>query len=175
MGQSLETHPECFLLPGQNLLMVDAKYIVDRMGMGVQAALKTNALFLGVEQFEFENADIHPEYVTTVKVAEHLTGPECVVSLEARIKMLGHHAAGIVRLRNSGSKPKWERGSKLIERLDRYKFGKRGGQRLDILVHTTDPAAPPILVAKAKLGARNLADFVTGINRMPASFGCMGR
>ena len=102
--------------------------------------------------FEFENADIHPEYVTTVKVAEKLTDPEFVVSLEAKMKMLRYHAAGIVRLRNCGSKSKWERGSKLIERLDGYNFGKSDGQRIDILVRTTDPVAPPVLVAEAKLG-----------------------
>ena len=146
--------------------MVDAAYVVERIGKGVQEALKTNQLFLGVEQFEFENADIRPEYVTTVKVAEQLTDPELIVSLEARMKMLRHHAAGIVRLRNCGSSAKWERGSKLIERLRGYEFGKRDGERLDILVRSMDAAAPPVLVAEAKLGVRNLAGIVTDIDRI---------
>ena len=68
--------------------MIDAAYVVERIGKGVREALKTNQLFLGVEQFEFENADIRPEYVTTVKVAEQLTDPEFFVSLEARMKTL---------------------------------------------------------------------------------------
>ena len=146
--------------------MMNAACIVDRVGRGVQAALETNQLFLGVEQYEFENADIHPEYVTTVKIAENLTGPEVVVSLEAKMKMLRHHAARIVRLRNCGPGSKWERGSQLIERLEGYKFGKRDGQRLDILVRTNDPLAPPALVAEAKLGARNLVGVVTDIDRV---------
>ena len=71
-----------------------------------------------------------------------------------------------MRLRNCGSNTKWERGSKLIERLGRYKFGKRDGERLDILVRTKDPVAPPVLVAEAKLGIRNLAGIITDIDRV---------
>ena len=146
--------------------MIDANFIVQSIGKGVQAALKTNQLFLGVEQFELENADIHPEYVTTVKVAEHLTGPELIVSLEAKMNTLRRHATGIVRLKNRGSQPDRERGSELIRRLNTYKFGKSDRQRLDILVRTTGFDTPPVLVAEAKLGARNLAGIVTDIDRI---------
>ncbi|WP_148560934.1 hypothetical protein [Magnetospira sp. QH-2] len=73
---------------------MNAQEVVNRIGDGVKAALNTNQLFLGVEQFEFENADIHPEYVTTVKVAENLTGPSVVVSLETHMKTLRHQALG---------------------------------------------------------------------------------
>ncbi len=47
--------------------MMGADEIVRRIGKGVRAALTTNERFLGAEQFAFENADIRPEYVATVK------------------------------------------------------------------------------------------------------------
>lgn len=146
--------------------MIDAAYVVERIGKGVQTALKTNQLLLGVEQFEFENATIRPEYVTTVKVAEQLTDPGLVVSLETRMKMLRHQAARLVRLRNCGSKPEWERARKLVKRLDKYRFGESDGQILDMLVLRADPVAPPALVAEVKLGAGNRARIIKDIDRI---------
>ena len=142
---------------------MNAQDIVDRIGKGVQAALKTNQLFLGIEQFEFENADIHPEYVTTVKIAENLTAPEVIVSLETHMKMLRHQAIRIVRLNNVRDK---DICAKIEKRVSRYKFGKKDSQRLDVLVKPADAGAPPHLMAEAKLGIRNLAGVLEDINRV---------
>ena len=142
---------------------MNAKDIVSRVGAGVQAALKTNQLFLGIEQFEFENADIHPEYVTTVKVSEHLTDPEHVVSLETHMKTLRAQALFLVRIRNN--KPPEKRRE--IEGLIRsYKFGKKDSQRLDILVRTADKSSLPLLLVEAKLGIHNLPGVIEDVDRV---------
>lgn len=142
---------------------MNAQDIVDNIGSGVQAALKTNQLFLGIEQFEFENADIHPEYVTTVKIAENLTGPEVVVSLETHMKMLRRQAIGIIRLNNWRDK---DRRAEIEKRISRYKFGKKDSQRLDVLVKPADPLSPPHLMAEAKLGVHNLSGVLEDIDRI---------
>ena len=145
---------------------MEASDIVERIGKGVQAALKTNQLFLGIEQFEFENADIHPEYITTVKVGEQFTEPEYIVSLETQMKTLRRDAKGIVRLKNCVSKSAWESAGKTIERLDNYKFGKKDRERIDILVRPFDAMVPPVLVGEVKLGVRNLKGITTDIDRI---------
>jgi len=144
---------------------MNAQDIVDRIGSGVQAALKTKQLFLGIEQFEFENADIHPEYVTTVKIAENLTGldPEVVVSLETHMKMLRRQAMRIVRLKNWSDK---DRRAEIERRISRYKFGKKDRQRLDVLVKPADALSPPYLIAEAKLGVHNLSGVLEDIDRI---------
>lgn len=142
---------------------MNANDVVDRLGAGVRAALKTNQLFLGVEQFEFENADIHPEYVTTVKVAEELTGPEYVVSLETHMKMLRRHAIGIARIKNMKNRDRLE---KIENRLSGYSFGKKDTQRLDVLVMSSDSSSPPHLMAEAKLGVQNISGLLKDIDRI---------
>jgi hypothetical protein len=49
---------------------MDAQEIAKAIGEGVAKALSTNQFFLGIEEDAFKNADIHPEYVTTVEVAK---------------------------------------------------------------------------------------------------------
>lgn len=143
--------------------MMNAQHVVKKIGAGVQAALKTNQLFLGVEQFEFENADIHPEYVTTVKVAEKLTGPDFVVSLETHMKTLRRQAIGIARIKNMKDN---DHRDEIVGRLSRYKFGKKDSQRLDVLVRSADTGAPPHLMAEAKLGVHNLPGLLKDIDRI---------
>ncbi len=140
-----------------------AAEIVSKIGAGVKAALKTNQLFLGIEQFECENADIHPEYVTTVKVAEHLTAPEHIVSLETHMKTLREQALRLARIRNLKTPDKWR---KIEPLLRQYTFGKKDSQRLDILVRSADPLSPPLLLAEAKLGIHNLAGVIEDVNRV---------
>jgi hypothetical protein len=139
-----------------------APEIVERIGNGVRSALETCQLFLGVEVAEFENADIHPEYVTTVKVAEKLTGPEYAVSLETHMKTIRGLARGLARRRNWKS----SRWSELEDILAKYSFGKKDTQRLDILVLTSDSSAPPVLFAEAKLGAAKLPGIINDIQRI---------
>lgn len=148
---------------------MDAAEIVKRLGAGVRAALKTNELFLGIERGAFENADIHPEYVTTVKVAEQLTEPEYVVSLETRMMELRRHARDMAQMRAFAQKPPMQRtpggasGAIIDARLAKYGFGKK---RLDILVRRDDPSAPPVLFAEAKLGAKNVSGILEDVNRV---------
>lgn len=77
----------------------DAKFFTQRISEGVSEALDTCRFFLGVETEAFENADIHPEYVTTVEVAKKLTGIERYVSLETHMKNLRRQAGGLARMR----------------------------------------------------------------------------
>lgn len=148
---------------------MNAQDVVDKIGAGVRAAWKTNQLFLGIEGYEFENADIHPEYVTTVKIAENLTGPDVVVSLETHMKMLRRQAIGIGYQNNSTDK---EYRAKIEKQISRYKFGKKDSQRLDVLVMPGDGLSPPYLMAEAKLGAHNLSGVREDINRI-AKLLCM--
>ena len=142
----------------QNKNLINAAEIVDRIGKGVRAALKTNELFLGIEQSETRNADIHPEYITTVKVAEEFIGPSFRVDVEPQMKLIREKARNILRLNN--------RLNKNIHCLDKYTFGKSDGKRLDLLVRSDEFGPPPILVAEAKLGAKNKAGIIKDINRV---------
>ena len=136
--------------------MMDAADIVDHISEGVQKALKTNQLFLGVEKFEFKNADIHPEYITTVKVAEQFIDPGLEIRLEAMMRKLRQQAVGMAGRHNK----------KKVGQLKRYKFGKDDRQRLDILVRRDDSLAPPLLVAEAKLGTKNHAGIKEDVKRV---------
>ena len=142
---------------------MNACQIVDRVGNGVKDALKTNQLFLGVERSDFENANIFPEYVTTVKVAENLAGPDYVVSLETQMKMLRRQAIGIAKIKNGNNK---NCRNEIVRQLSRYKFGKKDSERLDVLVRSECSLSPPHLMAEAKLGVRNIRGILNDIDRI---------
>lgn len=142
---------------------MNAQDVVDKIGRGVGNALKTSQLFLGVEQIEFENANIHPEYLTTVKVAESLTGPSVVVSLETHMKHIRDNALAICRLRNWKSQI---RVSQIAAELKEYRFGKKDSERLDILVRPSDDLLPPHLFVEAKLGMRDVGAVKTDVHRI---------
>ena len=76
----------------------DAQHFIRCIAAGVAKALQTCRFFLGVETEAFENADIHPEYVTTVEVAKTLTGVDRYVSLETHMKDLRTQAGSLARL-----------------------------------------------------------------------------
>lgn len=137
--------------------------IVCCIGKGVRNALKTNRLFLGIDRVETQNADIRPEYVTTVKVAESLISADHVVSLETLMRMLRREAMGFVRLRNSGNQ---EAHQRILESLKKIRFGKKDSQRLDILVRSSEEMSPPMLLAEAKLGVRNIAGIRRDVDRI---------
>lgn len=142
---------------------MNAEEIVRSIGLGVNNALHASQLFLGVEQFAFENADIHPEYLTTVKVAEQLTGPSRVVSLETHMKDLRQQARARARLKCGGS-------TTSIAAIDAallpFQFGKKDSCRLDILVRQSDLGSPPLLILEAKLGIDNLHGVVRDVDRI---------
>lgn len=142
---------------------MNALEIVQSVGIGVNKALYASQLFLGVEQFAFENADIHPEYLTTVKVAEQLTGPSRVVSLETHMKDLRKQARVRARVNCKGNKA-------AIAAVDAallpFQFGKKDSRRLDVLVRQSDFGSPPLLILEAKLGVDNLHGVVRDVDRI---------
>lgn len=141
-----------------------AEEVVARIGRGVRNALATNEFFLGVEVEAFVNADIHPEYITTVKVGEALAGPDRVVSLETHMKQLRQHAASLARMRSLGGDR--ARRAMIDMGLSGFVFGKKDSKRLDVLVLDADPLAPPLLMAEAKLGVSNLSGVLKDVDRI---------
>lgn len=144
-------------------MRLNAAEIIKAIGDGVAAALATNKLFLGVEVDAYQNANIHPEYVTTVEVAKKLTAPDRQVSLEAHMKELRKQARFISQFARKGQKPNM---AAIDTALVNYKFGKKDSERLDILVRPSDPLEMPMLFAEAKLGARSFAGITKDVNRV---------
>lgn len=140
-----------------------AAYFVSRIGAGVSEALNTCRFFLGIETETFENADIHPEYVTTVEVAKKLTGVDRHVSLETHMKELRRQAGGLARLRSTNDRQRWV---EIAELLKEYKFGEKDSRRLDIVVRPSSEDRPPLLLAEAKLGISNVAGVIQDIDRV---------
>jgi hypothetical protein len=147
--------------------MMNAQEVIDSIGAGVAAALATNKLFLGIEVDAFQNADIHPEYVTTVEVAKHLTRPDRQVSLEAHMKELRWQARTLSWMKLGGNKADLP---SVDAKLAPFKFGKKDSRRLDILVRTSDAIQPPLLMVEAKLGVRNLPGVIQDIDRLVRIF-----
>jgi len=145
---------------------ITAQEIVDAIGNGVLQALNTNQLFLGVEEDAFNNANIHPEYVTTVEVAKQLTAPDRIVSLETHMKVLRRDARSLaLSFKDALNKQKQKR-DEVDEILARYRFGKKDSQRLDVLVRSSSPERAPLVIAEAKLGVHNLPGLLKDINRV---------
>lgn len=144
-------------------MTIDAQEIVSSIGKGVADAFATNTLFLGIEVDAFQNADIHPEYVTTVEVAKRLTASDRQVSLEAHMKDLRRQARSLSWMALGGKKAAL---TGIDSILAPYRFGKKDSQRLDILVRMADVFQPPLLIAEAKLGIRNLSGVIQDISRI---------
>ena len=142
---------------------VDADFLVERIGAGVSEALNTCRFFLGMETAEFENADVHPEYVTTVEVAKKLTGIERYVSLETHMKHLRRQAGGLARMRNLKDRSFVKQIPSI---LSDYKFGKKDSRRVDIVVRSSAELQPPLLLAEAKLGVGNVPGIIEDICRI---------
>jgi hypothetical protein len=145
---------------------MDANEVVQAVGRGVVAALRTSELLLGVEEFASRNADIHPEYITTVKVAEKLTGPDRVVSLEALMKDIRRDAEFLARLKDLKASANWPAIAATLKR-PAYCFGKK---RLDILVRESSTERPPLLMVEAKLGVKNAAGILADVDRLVTLF-----
>ena len=142
---------------------MDAQTIVNNIGKGIECALRTKEIFLGIERFQFENADVHPEYMMTVKVAESFIDPDTVVAIEAHMKMLRLHAIGL----NNLYRGKYKAQQNIVRaKLESSKFEAMDGRRLDILVGPSDNHYPPHLVAEAKLGIGNISGVLEDINRI---------
>jgi len=141
----------------------DAKHFAKCIGEGVAEAFKTCRFFLGVETEAFENADIHPEYVTTVEVAKKLTGIDRYVSLETHMKDLRRQAGKLARMRSMRDRESWKTAADILEQ---YKFGAKDSYRIDIVVRPSADDKPPILLAEAKLGVGNVAGIIKDIDRV---------
>jgi hypothetical protein len=144
-------------------MVMNAQYIVESIGHGVAEALTTNQLFLGIEEDAFRNADIHPEYVTTVEVAKKLTAPDRIVSLETHMKELRWHAQGLARMHANFNPNKI---ATINQSLARYQFGRKDRARIDILVRSSDTSSAPLLIAEAKLGVKNLPGIIRDVERV---------
>jgi hypothetical protein len=141
----------------------DANHFAKCIGAGVAEAFKTCRFFLGVETEAFENADIHPEYITTVEVAKKLTGIDRFVSLETHMKDLRHEAGKLARMRSLKSQKPWQ---SIADILGQYKFGTKDSSRLDIVVRPSSEDQPPFLLAEAKLGVGNVSGIIKDIDRV---------
>ena len=140
--------------------MITADEIVQAVSDGVKRALETCEFFLGIEESEFQNAQIHPEYVTTVKVGEALAAPDRVVALEVLMRKLKRDALWLARRATLNNSAAW---AVQQQKISAYSFGKK---RLDIMVRTSGPDSAPLLFAEAKLGAGNLAGIIEDIDRV---------
>jgi hypothetical protein len=141
----------------------DAIHFTKCIGAGVAEAFRTCRFFLGVETEAFENADIHPEYVTTVEVAKTLTGIDRYVSLETHMKDLRKEARQLALMRawgKPGSRPA------IADILKLFTFGTKDSCRIDIVVRPSSEEQPPYLLAEAKLGVRNVAGITSDIDRV---------
>ena len=140
---------------------MNAQDVVSEIGQGVRGALTVSNQFLGIEGSTFANADIHPEYVTTVKIAEQLIGADRVVSLETQMKTLREQALRLARLNTLNDRPAF---LTIKSKLGGYTFGKKDSQRIDIYVQ--GDTGRPLLIAEAKLGIRNLDGINKHIDRV---------
>lgn len=141
-----------------------AQDIVDRIGRGVAEALATKSLLLGLEGGTYDNPELKPEYVTTVKVGEALIDASHVVRLEASMRRLRDATLAQTRMKLISHKDEL---AKLEAAFEPFKFGKK---RLDVLVLSPDGFEPPILMAEAKLGVGNIAGVLRDIERVVTLF-----
>lgn len=141
-----------------------AQDIVDRIGSGVAKALATKSLFLGLEGGTYDNPELKPEYVTTVKVGEALIDASHVVRLEASMRRLRDATLAHARMKLINKKDEL---AKLEAAFQPFNFGKK---RLDVLVLSPNGFEPPILMAEAKLGVGNIAGVLRDIERVVTLF-----
>lgn len=137
--------------------------IVKSIARGAQNAFKTNTQFLGIEEETFNNANIRPEYIMTVKIGEALTDPSHIVSLETQFKHIRGYAQQIAIRREFGRRDKID---SIRSTLARYTFGKKDSQRLDILVRDANNDLPPLLMVEAKLGSSNISGIFEDVRRV---------
>ena len=144
--------------------MFSAQLVSDEIGQGVRNALHTCERFLGLDRIQEQNADIHTEYIVTVKVAEKFASADTVVKLENQMKELKSRAKSFARHRNMDD---WSKGSDIMECIeDNYKFGEIDTQRLDISVAPHDSSRPPYLMVEVKLGANKKAGILEDMRRI---------
>ena len=152
---------------------MNAEEIVAAVGKGLRNALLTNRNFLGIEQGCVVNADIRPEYLMTVKLAQELAAADHVVVPEASMKKLRNHARALARHKALGKGDK-AREAAVREALNQenYDFGT---ERIDILVRGSSVLEPPLLLVENKLGVKNADGVIKDIDRVVTLLGMYKR
>lgn len=148
---------------------MNADEIVAAVGRGVKNALLMNRHFLGIDEGDTRNADIRPEYLMTVKIAEQLPAADHVVELEAPMKQIRDHARALARYLNHVARMK-NQASRYLDGLKDMFFGK---ERIDILVRMPDKQ--PLLFLEAKLGVKNADGVIKDIDRVVTLLGMYKR
>ncbi len=143
---------------------MNAKDIIKNIGFGVVDALRASERFLGIEGSASKNADIQPEYLATVKIAERLTDANHVVSLEASMEALKDDVRWLAK---TGSAMSWsefkENNKKIDNSLSNYFFGKK---RIDIFVVDSGNNYCSLLMVEVKLGVGNVSGVINDLNRL---------
>jgi len=140
---------------------MNAQEVVNCIAKGMREAHALSKSFLGAEQIDYEVPIIRPEYLATVKIAEHLTHPSMCVTLEAPMKDLRSKVCTDLRMIKNNLPKGW---CKSIG--ERFRFGKRDGERLDILVSPSVPFEYPTLLLEIKLSVRNFSGLKKDIDRV---------
>lgn len=135
--------------------------IIECIGHGISDAFGVNDQFLGMDGSTYRNANIKPEYISTVKVGERFTGANRIVTLEMIMKDI-RHSLGIPMY--EVNKP-WEKYTALRNQIkNKYKFGKK---RIDVAVqNTSGPSNAPFLLIEIKLDPNNKKGIIEDLNRL---------
>lgn len=140
---------------------MNAQKVVNCIAQGMRSAHALSKSFLGAEQIYYEVPIIRPEYLATVKIAEQLTDPSMCVTLEASMKDLRSKVCSELRIMKNNLPKGW---SKSIG--ERFRFGKKDGERLDILVSPSVAFEYPILLLEIKLSAKNISGLKKDVDRV---------
>ena len=140
---------------------MDAQSIVNDIGAGVKNALYTCERFLGLDRIQEENADIHTEYIMTVKIAEEFARADVVVRLENQMNELRNRAKSSIRHKYPDDLKQGNKEMLTLEKM--YSFGQK---RIDISVAPNDERLPPHLITEIKLGVGNKAGIHDDMERV---------
>jgi hypothetical protein len=147
---------------------MDAKEITQSIGRGIEAAFKTSKEFRGLEIVE-NNTDIKPEYISTVKIGENLTGAYRIVELETKMGKIKRDILGNTFFNQPKKSVKfgspWEQMEKLRKKLLDYDLGKKGGKKIDVAVRKNEES-PPFLLVEIKLSSCSIKKLKEDIDRL---------
>ena len=140
---------------------MNAQEVVNSIAQGMREAHKLSEAFLGAEQIDYEVPIIRPEYLATVKIAEQLTDPSMCVALEAPMKDVRSKLCSGLRIMKNNPAKGWFKNIG-----ERFRFGKKDGERLDVLVSPSVPFEHPMLLIEIKLSVRNISGLKKDVERI---------
>ncbi len=163
---------------------MNAKEIIDSVGKGINAAFQTSQKFLGERIFD-ENTRIKPEYISTVKIAEQLTGYDRVVKLENQMRGIGRKVLIDASCRPlpkaEGNNTPFEEMKLALQKESerrnessiriysgKYGFPRKSTKRIDITVASNQDSkkSAPFLLIEVKLGGNNKTKFIKDLDRL---------